>query len=140
MSNRSRATCSVCGTRAWDDRGRCRACSSRIAREAWAKISPEKRARKNAQKRAWRAANPERQRAAERRQTYGLQPEVFEDMFESQGGLCAICRRRSADCVDHDHATGKVRALLCMHCNAGLGLLRDDPTLLRAASAYLQKG
>lgn len=139
MTGRPSRICPACGGSSWDDRRRCKPCFAKRGREAWAKSTPEQRERKNALKRAWRAANPERQRAAERRQTYGISAETFDRMFEDQGGRCAICRQRAADCVDHDHATGKIRALLCMHCNAGLGLLRDDPSLLRGASAYLLK-
>ncbi len=56
-----------------------------------------------------------------------------------QGGACAICRRRPARrlCIDHCHATRKVRGLLCDNCNIALGLLDDDPDRLRAALAYV---
>lgn len=55
---------------------------------------------------------------------------------------CAICgehpeRKRLAR--DHDHATGLRRELLCQRCNTALGLLRDNPKLLRKAAAYLDK-
>lgn len=77
---------------------------------------------------------------------YGLTDEQYRAMVEAQGGLCAICGqpetaiRRGAVkplAVDHDHETRKVRALLCHNCNAALGLMRDDPTRLRAAADYL---
>lgn len=60
---------------------------------------------------------------------YGITIERYDEMYAEQGGGCAICgikenvrdKRRKHFCVDHDHATGKVRALLCMKCNVLLG-------------------
>ncbi|MGY1835919.1 endonuclease VII domain-containing protein [Blastococcus sp. SYSU DS0510] len=59
-------------------------------------------------------------------------------MLEEQNGVCAICRAAPAQHVDHDHATGAVRALLCFNCNGGLGQFRDDPWLMRMASFYVE--
>jgi hypothetical protein len=70
---------------------------------------------------------------------YGITAADAQRMLEEQGGLCAICRERPADHVDHDHLTGRLRRLLCFNCNGGLGQFRDDPELLRAAAAYLQE-
>jgi phage/plasmid primase-like uncharacterized protein len=50
---------------------------------------------------------------------------------------CVICGAREALVVDHDHVTGKVRGMLCNHCNRGLGHFRDDPQLLEFAAQYL---
>ena len=50
---------------------------------------------------------------------------------------CVICGDTTKLVVDHDHATGKIRGMLCNHCNRGLGHFRDDPMLLEFAAQYL---
>lgn len=71
---------------------------------------------------------------------YGVAMEEFVAMSEAQGGRCAICCEVVAPlCLDHDHETGSVRGLLCRSCNVGIGHLRDDPTRLRRAAAYLEE-
>lgn len=95
----------------------------------------------------WRSANPEKQRRSYRnaslKRQYGITLEDYERMLAAQEHCCAIC---GADYpggkgdfhVDHDHATGEVRALLCHACNVGLGHFGDDPDRLRVAAAYLE--
>ena len=66
----------------------------------------------------------------------------YAELLERQGGVCAICRQPESVpgrslAVDHDHATGAVRGLLCGRCNRALGYFRDDPALLAAAITYL---
>ena len=50
---------------------------------------------------------------------------------------CVICGSEEKLVVDHDHKSGKIRGMLCNHCNRGLGHFRDDPTLLEFAAQYL---
>ncbi|CCG03550.1 endonuclease VII domain-containing protein [Blastococcus saxobsidens] len=68
---------------------------------------------------------------------YGITVQEADAMLASQDGKCAICRTAPAAHVDHDHATGRVRALLCFNCNGGLGQFKDDPYVLRAAADYV---
>ena len=71
---------------------------------------------------------------------YGITPEDYDALLTAQGGACAVCGgppSRSSFDVDHCHTTGRVRGLLCSHCNKGLGLFADDPARLRAAAEYL---
>lgn len=72
---------------------------------------------------------------------YNLTWDQFEEMRKLQNDRCALCDRKFTRTprVDHDHKTDKVRGLLCHHCNSGLGLLQDDPELLRKAIKYLCK-
>ncbi len=58
-------------------------------------------------------------------------------MLAEQGGLCAICVKAPTGHVDHCLETGRVRALLCSTCNGGLGQVKDDLDVLRAAAAYV---
>lgn len=72
----------------------------------------------------------------------GVTEADYRRMLEAQGGVCAICGgtpelRNYA--VDHDHATGRVRGLLCRRCNLGVGYFLDRPDLLRAAINYLER-
>lgn len=111
----------------------------------------------NARHREWtkknprpRRGTPEKDRAYALKKKYGLSPEDFDQLWESQKGLCVICgcemipftigkrggESRSA-VVDHNHDTGKVRGILCRLCNVGLGSFRDNWDLLVSAASYL---
>lgn len=89
-------------------------------------------------------------KAARRKDRPGT-PEERTALNETQRGLCAICREPETAvhavtgapkdlAADHDHATGRVRGLLCQRCNTGIGLFRDRPDLLRSAIDYLEVG
>jgi len=59
---------------------------------------------------------------------YGLDGWAFQQLVRSQGGRCAICGKRllfqseiRAPSIDHDHATGEVRGVLCQSCNLRVG-------------------
>ena len=62
-------------------------------------------------------------------------------MLAAQGGRCAICQtiqpERGRWYVDHCHATGRIRGILCRVCNTGLGAFRDDPSVMQNAITYL---
>jgi hypothetical protein len=74
------------------------------------------------------------------RHKYGITQSQYEEMLMTQCSQCAICGDDSDRLrVDHDHATGKVRGLLCHHCNVALGSFKDTPAYLRAAASYLEE-
>lgn len=116
---------------------RCKDCD-----KAAGKIYVEKhkeRKRKQQQESNWKAK-------------YGLDREGYNELWESQGGVCSVCKtplihpetyvgnkhKKNTSCVDHDHVSGRVRAILCTMCNKGLGIFNDDPDLLNAAYLYLK--
>lgn len=107
--------------------------------ERWRKIRREKYATDGGRK---------DRRERNLKQNYGLTIAAYDAMAEAQGNRCAICNgeptRRAHEhaqlfSVDHDHKTGKVRALLCHACNVGIGSMRDDADILEAAAAYIRK-
>ncbi len=63
----------------------------------------------------------------------------FTTLARKQKHRCAICHRRATLVVDHSHATGNYRGLLCYACNTGLGLLKDKIFVLQAAIKYLHR-
>lgn len=93
----------------------------------------------------WGSTNPEaRKRIYDRsrlKTTYGLSKEEADWVLDYDGA-CFLCGGYSSDGkrlhVDHCHETGKVRGLLCNHCNRGVGCFRDQPDLMRMAADYLQ--
>lgn len=93
----------------------------------------------------WRESNQEKHRAITRRclvrRLYGISVEDFDRMVVEQSGLCLICHRNPYPKklhVDHDHSSGKVRGLLCGHCNSLLGMAKDNTSILASAIAYLE--
>lgn len=65
-----------------------------------------------------------------------ISDDQLKDIKESTT-KCVICGNEEPLVVDHDHNTGKIRGMLCNHCNRGLGHFRDDPKLLEFAAQYL---
>ena len=70
---------------------------------------------------------------------YGISAARAQALIDEQGGVCAICRTRSPDHVDHNHATGAVRGMLCLPCNTGLGHFNDDVAVMQQAIDYLNR-
>lgn len=74
----------------------------------------------------------------------GLSMEDYQAMLAEQEGKCAICGevesgRFSRLAIDHDHATGEVRGLLCGRCNKAIGLLRDSTMIVSSVLNYLTR-
>jgi hypothetical protein len=105
---------------------------------------------------AWRLANPDRVLAyrkenrrdiylTESARRYGITREQYAAMLEKQRDACATCAltfdwgdKQTKPHIDHCHATGKVRGLLCNRCNTMLGLVKENKRLLAALTEYLE--
>ena len=114
----------VCTGGPWS--GMCRACASEINSNA----------------------HPGWDRKSKVKSKYNITYDDYCSMHRDQGNSCKICGEQlslfkteelQTACVDHDHATGEVRGLLCRMCNIGLGCFQDDTELLDMAMDYLLK-
>lgn len=127
-------------------------CSTCYYKDRYIKF-PELLKRRNAtpaavaRKRRWHekqiAAQPDYVISSHRQSRYGITNEQFNKMLTQQSHKCKICLKPFPATpktihIDHDHKTGKVRALLCMTCNAGLGMARDNEFNLARMIAYLR--
>ena len=145
MANVRTDVCSKCGTmkkRFASGRSRCLPCSRANGRRYY---------RTNAARRA-------KERDSHFRRKYGIGLATLKALLAAQGSCCAICLRPWQECrrakvsryetsssffhhlyVDHDHATGAVRGLLCNACNTALGLFEDRCDSLLNAIRYLER-
>lgn len=99
----------------------------------------------------WRIDNPDKYKAQQlvhntkrRYKKFGLTKEEYDEMFLNQNNCCAICgsstNTSSKDwSIDHCHATGKVRGVLCHSCNLILGHAKDNTAVLEKAVKYLNE-
>jgi hypothetical protein len=137
---------------------RCKTCVSVQQADYYKRRPPEVVAKHNASTGKWSASHskqrheqdvkqrrlPARKRyhhIRELRLKYGVSEQEYDAMLIAQGGRCKICGGISTGRglgIDHDHATGKIRGLLCVSCNAALGLAHDNPELLRNMALYVE--
>lgn len=86
-----------------------------------------------------------RKRAYHLKYAFGITPTEYDAMVAAHAGKCAICgttepgRGSPYFHIDHDHATGVIRGLLCGSCNMGLGRFKDSESLLVKALEYLKE-
>lgn len=77
------------------------------------------------------------------KRTWGITLEEKEKIMLSQNNCCAICLvsfdKIKIVCIDHNHVTGKVRNLLCVPCNAGIGNFKENINILKSAITYIEE-
>lgn len=104
----------------------------------WSTSSAANKAREH------RKSHPEQHFGHVLKYKYGITLQQYHQLLAEQGGRCGNlgCRRaeplgRGAWHVDHDHTTGRIRGLLCAHCNLMIGQAHDSVQRLRGAAEYL---
>ena len=89
-----------------------------------------------------RALNREATKDRALQRLYGISLVEFQALLVSQGGVCAVCKGASGSkryAADHDHATGRVRGILCTSCNSALGLFRENNAIIERAIDYIER-
>lgn len=117
----------------------CRSCLNEKARKI--RLADPERVREIG-RRSNRKRTYEQRKKEWLKRLYGITLDEYRKIWRSQSGLCKICKgldsRGFELSVDHDHETNQIRGLLCQACNRALGLMRDDPKLLRKGAEYLE--
>lgn len=96
----------------------------------------------------WREDDKDREKSGYLRNRYGINIGHYNELLKVQEEVCAICGKPERHtnpntgkprklAVDHDHASGKIRGLLCTFCNTALGKFKDDVALLQKAIDYI---
>jgi hypothetical protein len=84
----------------------------------------------------------ERRKFVRMKHLYGVTFDQYKDLINKQNGLCAICGDKlnfvRHATIDHCHKTNDIRGILCINCNSGIGLFKDDPKIIAKAAEYLE--
>ena len=122
-------------------KGFCLPCRRKKGIARHAARTPEEREAYLEYQRSWKARNPDYMKGYSLQKNYGITAEEYDALFEAQGGVCAICgsppTKRLLD-TDHCHATGRIRGLLCSPCNVAVGMVKEDPKIVRALLSYIE--
>ena len=84
-----------------------------------------------------------------KKKEYGITENDYKNILISQNNKCGICKldlnipiKKTGQAytnIDHDHASGKIRGILCPKCNRALGLLKDNSDIIKNAIKWLEK-
>ena len=127
----------------------CLSCKNKSARES-EKKNPEKKKQRSKEwyhrvKAEQPNKFPKQRREAKFKRVYGITTDEYLEMLQIQNYKCVTCGKEHEETdqeklrVDHCHTTGKVRGLLCHHCNISLGLLKENIQVLESLKAYVLK-
>ena len=87
--------------------------------------------------------NKDKYRDSYMRRVYGITLNEYNEMLEQQSGLCYVCnglpKGGKSLAIDHCHATGSVRRLLCSNCNTVLGLVNEDVNIMSKLISYIEE-
>ena len=131
----------------------CRSCERKMARVSYQKHRQSRieKTRKYRQQKGERYNKNRREkrhftRITEASRKYGISKETVVKLLETK--ICPICGNEMSfdhkdthawPNIDHCHASGKVRGVICGRCNNLLGRAKDNVTILKKAISYLNQ-
>jgi endogenous inhibitor of DNA gyrase (YacG/DUF329 family) len=134
--------CVHCGKEFVRQNPRKKLCSDKCKHDSWYS-KEENRIAKHKRSLTWLSRNPDRNHAKKLKHLYKMTIEQYKSMESDQNGVCKICKRVCPSgrklSVDHCHISGKIRGLLCMKCNKGLGSFEDNMENMKIAIQYLEE-
>lgn len=131
-------------------RSECRLCRNNRIRKKNSEYNIDKEKFKKSKKRYYMS---DKGKAQSRRQNlkkfFSITVQEYDKLNKIQNNLCKICLQPETKInyrtgkinrlsIDHCHKTRKIRGLLCVTCNMGLGHFKDNPLLLQRALDYLK--
>lgn len=124
----------------WAYRGYCKDCGNAQTKA----YSTANRPKRNARLREYRKVNPEKAKIYDKKgrfkMKYGISLEQLEKLKKHNDYKCWICNRIHPKLfMDHCHATGKLRGMLCPSCNTYLGVIQDSVESAQRLLNYLYK-
>jgi hypothetical protein len=127
-------------------RADCKLCNAKRVKKYYHNIDPKEKKRRYDKNRRSNEEYKKRERSRQLAKI-GFTLELFNQMLEDQGNLCALCGtdnpggNRTTFNADHDHKTGNPRGLLCMSCNLAIGYIElKDLSWLNKAIKYIEDG
>jgi len=116
----------------------CKPCHLEYGRERYA--NPEAFERRKMNKDIYKQRRKQSSRKWYLKSTHNITEEQYDKLFNKGDGECWICKESTEYSlnVDHNHATGQIRGLLCGKCNRALGLFQDNKNIMQAAIKYLE--
>lgn len=118
-------------------------------KKKWYEKHPEKMKQyndnRNDKRKEWYVKNKDKIKDRQLKSLYGISLEEYMILVEQTGGVCPLCntefvlgrKSNKNPVVDHNHKTGKIRGIICGHCNSGLGCFKDNVNILGRAIKYL---
>lgn len=118
----------------------CTVCKQDLPREAYSVCQPKRGGSPQISARC-KECDYKKHREFSRWRNTGVNAKHYQEMWQAQRGLCAVCNQPSKKqlSADHDHTTMKPRGLLCSRCNTVLGFVKDDVLVLQSAIDYLNR-